>query len=89
MPQGLDMTVSKPTAELHLRVVGQTTDWQLLLHDEPLSEDQLVGWMQNGAVARLLVAEHGSNEPHHLLVNFSLIVSARIVAPVRGRGVTF
>ena len=79
----------EPTAELHLRVVGQTTDWKLLLHDEPPTEDQLAGWMQNGAVARLLVSEHGSNEPHCLLVNFSLVVSARLVAPVRGRTVTF
>ncbi|MCO5969093.1 hypothetical protein [Actinoallomurus soli] len=75
--------------ELHLRVVGQTTDWKLLLHDEPPTEDQLVGWMQDGAVARLLVAEQGSNQPHVLLVNFSLVVSARVVATVRGRGVTF
>ncbi|MCO5999587.1 hypothetical protein [Actinoallomurus rhizosphaericola] len=83
------MPVSKPMTELHLRVVGQTTDWKLLLHDEPPTEDQLVGWMQDGAVARLLVAEQGSNQPHVLLVNFSLVVSARVVATVRGRGVTF
>jgi hypothetical protein len=83
------MPGAKPTAELHLRVMGQTADWKLLLHDEPPTEDQLVTWMQNGAVARLSVAEHGSNEPHRLLVNFSFVVSARVVAPVRGRGVTF
>ncbi|GAB3959967.1 hypothetical protein GCM10029978_008120 [Actinoallomurus acanthiterrae] len=77
------MRDSKPSAELHLRVVGQTTDWRLLLQDEPPSEDQVAAWMQNGAVARLLVAEQGSNEPHRLLVNFSLVVSAR------GRGFTF
>jgi hypothetical protein len=83
------MPESKPTAELHLRVIGQTTDWRLLLHGEPPTEDELANWMQNGAVARLLVAEHGSNEPHRLLVNFSLVVSARVVATVTGRGVTF
>jgi hypothetical protein len=83
------MPDAKPTVELHLRVVGQTTDWKLQLHDEPPSEDQLASWMRDGAVARLLVAEHGSNEPHRLLVNFSLIVSARIVPTARGRGVTF
>lgn len=83
------MPVSKPTAELHLRTVGQTTDWRLLLQDEPPTEDQLATWMQNGAVARLLVAEQGSNEPYRLLVNFALVVSARVVATPRGRGVTF
>jgi hypothetical protein len=36
-----------------------------------------------------MVAEHGSNETHRLLVNFSLVVSTRIVATPRGRGVTF
>jgi hypothetical protein len=83
------MPDSKPMAELHLRVLGQTADWKLLLLDEPPTEDQLAGWMQNGVVARLLVAEHGSNQPHTLLVNFSLVVSARIVATACGRGVTF
>ncbi|MEV5750817.1 hypothetical protein AB0L00_23590 [Actinoallomurus sp. NPDC052308] len=83
------MPESKPMAELHLRVVGQTTDWKLLLLDEPPTEDQLAGWMQNGAVARLVVAEQGSNQPHTLLVNFSLVVAARVVVTVRGRGVTF
>jgi hypothetical protein len=86
---GTAMSDSKPTAELHLRVVGQTTDWKLLLHDEAPTEDDLMDWMQNGTVARLLVAEHGSNEPHGLLVNFSLVVSVRVVAPLRGRAVTF
>ncbi|MEV0406519.1 hypothetical protein [Actinoallomurus sp. NPDC050550] len=83
------MPDSKPMAELHLRVVGQTADWKLLLLDEPPTEDQLAGWMQNGVVARLVVAEQGSNQPHTLLVNFSLVVSARVVATVRGRGITF
>ncbi|MCO6010468.1 hypothetical protein NE236_36465 [Actinoallomurus purpureus] len=83
------MADSKPTTELHLRVLGQTADWTLLLHGEPPDEDQLASWMQNGTVARLLVAEQGSNEPHSLLVNFSLVVSVRVVATVRGRGVTF
>ncbi|WP_345428423.1 hypothetical protein [Actinoallomurus vinaceus] len=69
--------------------MGQTMDWKLLLQDEPPSEDQLATWMQNGAVARLLVVEQGSNEPHTLLVNFSLVVAARVVATTRGRGVTF
>lgn len=78
-----------PTGELHLRVVGQTTDWKLLLHGEPPTEDEMISWMQEGMVTRLLVAEQGSNEPHVLLVNFSLVVSARLY-PVRGgRGVTF
>jgi hypothetical protein len=83
------MPDSKPAAELHLRIVGQTTDWKLLLQDEPPSEDQLAAWMKNGAVARLLVAEHGSYEPHTLLVNFSLVVAARVVTATRGRAVTF
>lgn len=83
------MRDSKPTAELHLRVVGQHTDWTLPLQDEPPTEDQLASWMQSGAVAQLLVAEAGSNEPHKLLVNFSLVVSVRVVAAARGREVTF
>lgn len=79
----------KAMTELHLRMVGQITDWKLLLHNKPPTEDQLAAWMQNGAVARLLVAEQGSNETHRLLVNFSLVVSAHVVATARGRGVTF
>jgi hypothetical protein len=84
------MSDSKPTGELHLRVVGRTADWILLLHGEPPSEDEVASWMQEGMVARLLVAEQGSNEPYKLLVNFSLIVSARLVPAMRGdRGVRF
>jgi hypothetical protein len=84
------MSESKPTGELHLRVVGQTTDWTLLLYGEPLAEDQVAFWMQEGTVARLLIAEQGSNEPHTLLVNFALVVSARLSPAMRGdRGVRF
>ncbi|HEV7931402.1 MAG TPA: hypothetical protein VGP70_03645 [Actinomadura sp.] len=83
------MSDSKPTGELHLRVVGQTTDWKLLLHGEPPTEDEMISWMQEGMVTRLLVAEQGSNEPHTLLLNFALVVSARLF-PIRGgRGVNF
>jgi hypothetical protein len=69
---------SKPTGELHLRVVGQTTDWRLLLYGDSPTEDELASWMQERMVARILVAEQGSNEPHTLLVNFALVVSARL-----------
>jgi hypothetical protein len=84
------MSDSRPTGELHLRVVGQTTDWKLLLHGEPPTEDEVASWMQEGMVARVLVAEQGSNEPHTLLVNFSLVVSARVLPVMDGeRGVRF
>jgi hypothetical protein len=84
------MRDSKPTGELHLRVVGRTADWVLLLHGPPPSEDEVASWMQEGMVAPVLVAEQGSNEPYTLLVNFSLIVSARLVPAMRGdRGVRF
>jgi hypothetical protein len=83
------MTDSKPTGELHLRVVGQTTDWRLLLHGEPPTEDDLASWMQEGMVSRILVAEQGSNQPYTLVVNFALVVSARVLAVTGGRGVSF
>jgi hypothetical protein len=84
------MRDSKPTGELHLRMVGQTTDWRLLVHGESPTEDELASWMQEGMVARILVAEQGSNEPHTLLVNFSHVVSARLFPVMRaGRGVHF
>lgn len=83
------MSDSKPTAELNLRTVGHASDWRMLLHGEPPSEDQLASWMQEGMVAKLLVAEQGSNEPYTLLVNFSLVISARVSPPVGGRGVRF
>ncbi|MCW2903872.1 MAG: hypothetical protein JWO67_6137 [Streptosporangiaceae bacterium] len=83
------MTDSKPTGELHLRVVGQTTDWRLLLHGEPPTEDDLASWMQEGMVSRILVAEQGSNQPYTLVVNFALVVSARVLSVTGGRGVSF
>jgi hypothetical protein len=79
-----------PTGELHLRVAGHTTDWKLLLVDEPPTEDEVASWMQERMVARIRVAEQGSNEPHTLLVNFSLVVAARLLPAVRGdRSVQF
>lgn len=84
------MSDSKPTGELHLRVMGQTMDWKLLLHGEPPTEDEVASWMQEGMVARVLVAEQGSNEPHIVLVNFSMVVSARLLpAMAADRGVRF
>jgi hypothetical protein len=84
------MSDSKPTGELHLRVAGHTTDWKLLLVDDPPTEDEVTSWMQEGMVAPLRVAEQGTNEPYILLVNFSLIVAARLVPATRGdRGVHF
>jgi len=84
------MSDSKPTGELHLRVVGRAADWILLLQGEPPSEDEVASWMQEGMVTQVLVAEQGTNEPYTLLVNFSLVVSARLVPAMRGdRGVRF
>lgn len=84
------MNDSKPKGELHLRVTGHTTDWKLLLVDDPPNEDQMTSWMQEGMVARIRVAEQGSNEPYTLLVNFSLVVAARLVPAAAGnRGVHF
>lgn len=84
------MSDNKPRGELHLRVAGHTTDWKLLLVDEPPTEDEVASWMQERMVARIRVAEQGSNEPHTLLVNFSLVVAARLLPAVRGdRGIQF
>jgi hypothetical protein len=83
------MSDSKPSGELHLHVIGQTTDWRLLLHGDPPTQEELTSWMRGGEVACLQVAEQGSNEPHALLVNFSLIVAVRLFPVMRGRGVTF
>ncbi|GLY79597.1 hypothetical protein [Actinoallomurus iriomotensis] len=84
------MSDSGPTGELHLRVAGHTTDWKLLLVDEPPTEDEVVSWMQEQMVARIRVTEQGSNEPHTLLVNFALVVAARLLPAARGnRGVQF
>lgn len=84
------MSDSKPAGELHLRVVGHTTDWKLLLVDDPPTEDEVASWMQEGMVTPIRVAEQGSNEPYNLLVNFSLIVAARLLPGTRGdRGVRF
>jgi hypothetical protein len=78
------MSNCKPTGELHLRVTGHTTDWTLLLVDDPPTEDEVASWMQEGMVAPIRVAEQGSNEPHMLLVNFSLVVAARLLPAMRG-----
>lgn len=83
------MSDSNPTAELHLRVLGQPADWTLFLHGEPPTEDQLVSWMREGEVARLLVAEQGSNQPHTMMMNFSLVVSARLFPVTHGREISF
>jgi hypothetical protein len=78
------MSDSMPKGELHLRVTGHTTDWKLFLVDEPPTEDEVASWMQEGMVARVRVTEQGSNEPHTLLVNFSLVVAARLLPATRG-----
>jgi hypothetical protein len=84
------MNDKTPKGELHLRVTGHMTDWKLLLVDDPPNEDEMASWMQEGMVARIRVAEQGSNEPYTLLVNFSLVVAARLVpAPAGERGVHF
>ncbi|WP_329245883.1 hypothetical protein OG417_50575 [Actinoallomurus sp. NBC_01490] len=84
------MNASRPKGELHLRVAGHTTDWKLLLVDEPPTEDEVASWMQEKMVVRIRVTEQGSNEPHTLLVNFSLVVAARVLRAARGnRGVKF
>jgi hypothetical protein len=84
------MSDTKPRGELHLRVAGHTTDWKLLLVDEPPTEDEVASWMQEGMVAPVRVAEQGSNEPYTLLVNFSLVVAARLLPATRGdRSVRF
>ena len=83
------MSDSEPTCELHLRTLGHTTEWNLRLHGEPPTEDDLWSWMQAGVVTRFLVSEQGSNEPHTLLVNFSLVVSVRLFPLMRGRSVSF
>jgi hypothetical protein len=78
------MSDSKPKGELHLRMAGHTTDWKLLLVDEPPSEDEVASWMQEGMVAPIRVAEQGTSEPYTLLVNFSLVVAARLVPATPG-----
>jgi hypothetical protein len=84
------MSDSKPTGELHLRVVGHTTDWKMFLVEDPPTEDEVASWMQEGMVAPIRVAEQGTNEPYTLLVNFSLIVAARLLPATLGdRGVRF
>lgn len=81
---------TRPTGELHLRLAGHTTDWKLLLVDEPPTEDEVASWMQEKVVVRIRVTEQGTNQPHTLLVNFSLVVAARLLPAVRGdRGVQF
>jgi hypothetical protein len=84
------MNDREPKGELHLRVAGHTTDWKLLLVDEAPTEDEVASWMQEKIVARIRVTEQGSNEPHTLLVNFSLVVAARLLPATRGnRGIQF
>jgi hypothetical protein len=83
------MSETKCTGELHLRVAGHTTDWTLLLVDTPPTEDEVASWMQEGMVAPIRVAEQGSHEPYTLLVNFSLIVAARLLPAQRDRSVRF
>lgn len=73
------MSDSTPKGELHLRVAGHMTDWKLLLVDDPPTEDEVASWMQEGMVAPIRVAEQGTNEPHTLLVNFALVVAARLL----------
>jgi hypothetical protein len=84
------MSEFKPRGELHLRLAGHTAEWTLLLVDDPPNEDEVASWMQEGMVARIRVAEQGSNEPYVMLVNFSLVVAARVLsAPPSDRGVRF
>jgi hypothetical protein len=77
------MSDFKPKGELHLRVAGHTTDWKLLLVDEPPTEDEVASWMQERMVASIRVAEQGTNEPYTMLVNFSLVVAARLLPAAR------
>jgi hypothetical protein len=78
------MSDFKPTGELHLRTAGHPSDWTLLLVDDPPTEDEVASWMQQGTVAPIQVAEQGTHESHTLLVNFSLVVAARLVPATRG-----
>lgn len=84
------MSDLRPSGELHLRVIGQRADWRLQLHGDSPTEDEVADWMREGAVAPVVVAEQGTNEPYTLFVNFAHVVSARLLpAPHGDRDVHF
>ncbi|MFJ2033500.1 hypothetical protein [Streptosporangium sp. NPDC087985] len=71
-------------------MTGQPRDLMLRLHGAEPTEEELAGWMRDGAVIRLEVSEAGSHQmPYSMLVNFSSVAFAWIVPLRPGRRVTF
>jgi hypothetical protein len=72
-----------PSNLLYLLTVGKEKELVLQLHDHRPTDDEIVSWMNNGAVVELTVSSHGEADTFTLLVNFAHVVAARI-APYTG-----
>ena len=67
-----------PSCLLYLLTTGREHELVLRLSGPVPTEDELMSWMQRGAVRQLCVSPHRDSEAFTFVVNFAHVVGARI-----------
>jgi hypothetical protein len=67
-----------PSCLLYLLTTGREHEFVLRLSGPVPTEDELMSWMQGGAVRPLCVSAHRDSEAFTFIVNFAHVVGARI-----------
>jgi hypothetical protein len=83
------MTLEAPAGLLYLLSVGKEREVILRLHGKLPTAEQLVAWMQKGAIVPLEVSHEGEHGTFTYVVNFTHVVAARLAPYTTARSVTF
>jgi hypothetical protein len=83
------MTLETPAGLLYLLSVGKEKELILRIHGTLPTAEQLVTWMQKGAIVPLEVSHEGEQETFTYVVNFTHVVAARLASYTTARSVTF
>ena len=74
---------------LYLLSVGKEHELVLRVYGQAPTEDDLVAWMRDGAVRRIHVSRHNDSETFTFVVNFALVVGARLAPYSESRTSSF
>jgi hypothetical protein len=83
------MTLETPAGLLYLLSVGKEKELILRIHGTVPTAEQLVTWMEKGAVVPLEVSHEGERETFTYVVNFKHVLAARFSSYTTARTVTF
>jgi hypothetical protein len=88
--EGGAMPSEMPSGLLYLLTVGREKELVLRLHGAVPTSDELLAWMREGAVCELTVSRHHGDEGTSTLVlNFALVIGARIAPYSENRSTSF